>query len=112
LFVLPSSSPPLLSAPPFAILLVHWPFITPIDHPTVRRTFSLIRRGPMCRFRVPVVHTMMKQVLNDRLNSAIYDKDQAPGWAHEIAEEIKLKLIGSWSFFALLFGLKELLWGA
>jgi tctex1 domain-containing protein 2 len=37
---------------------------------------------------------MIQQTLTERLDQAIYDKDQAPGWAHEIAEEIKKKLLG------------------
>ena len=46
------------------------------------------------RFRAPIVRTMIQQTLTERLDQAIYDKDQAPGWAHEIAEEIKKKLLG------------------
>lgn len=38
--------------------------------------------------------TIIQQVVSERLDQAIYDKDQAPGWAHEIAEEIKKKLLG------------------
>ena len=36
----------------------------------------------------------MQKILHDRLNSAMYHKDQAPGWATEIAEEIKKELLG------------------
>ena len=32
---------------------------------------------------------IIQQIVSQRLDQAIYDKDQAPGWAHEIAEEIK-----------------------
>jgi hypothetical protein len=39
------------------------------------------------------VKTIIQQTLYERLDQAIYDKDQAPGWAHEIAEEIKKKLL-------------------
>jgi hypothetical protein len=37
---------------------------------------------------------MIQQIVNERLERAIYNKDQAPGWANEIAEEIKKKLLG------------------
>jgi len=36
----------------------------------------------------------MQKILHDRLNSAMYHKDQAPGWATEIAEAIKKELLG------------------
>ncbi|CAB4375013.1 unnamed protein product [Rhizophagus irregularis] len=45
------------------------------------------------KFRAPLVKTIIQQVVSERLDQAIYDKDQAPGWAHEIAEEIKKKLL-------------------
>jgi hypothetical protein len=37
---------------------------------------------------------MIQNILQQRLNDALYDKDQAPGWAHEISQEIKQKLLG------------------
>jgi len=46
------------------------------------------------RFRTPVVKQIIQQIVNERLEKAIYNKDQAPGWANEIAEEIKKKLLG------------------
>ncbi|CAG8493927.1 15217_t:CDS:2 [Acaulospora morrowiae] len=46
------------------------------------------------KFRVPLAKQIITQILNERLERAIYDKDQAPLWAREIAEEIKFKLLG------------------
>ncbi|CAG8590514.1 1765_t:CDS:2 [Acaulospora colombiana] len=47
------------------------------------------------KFREPIAKQIITQILNERLEKAIYDKDQAPLWAREIAEEIKFKLLGS-----------------
>jgi hypothetical protein len=46
------------------------------------------------RFKPSVAKPLIQQVLNQRLKNALYDKDQAPGWAHEISQEIKQKLLG------------------
>ncbi|CAG8506350.1 4593_t:CDS:2 [Ambispora leptoticha] len=45
------------------------------------------------KFNQRVATDIINKILSDRLKDAIYDKDQAPGWAHEIAEEIKKKLL-------------------
>ncbi|RIA95325.1 Tctex-1 family-domain-containing protein [Glomus cerebriforme] len=45
------------------------------------------------KFRAPPVKTMIQQIVSKKLDQAIYNKDHAPGWAHEIAEEIKQKLL-------------------
>ncbi|CAG8480085.1 15189_t:CDS:2 [Cetraspora pellucida] len=42
----------------------------------------------------PLVKNMIHTIAYQRLNNALYDKDQAPGWAHEISREIKQKLLG------------------
>ncbi|CAG8623931.1 7660_t:CDS:2, partial [Racocetra fulgida] len=39
------------------------------------------------------IKQIIQSILKERLEKAIYDKDQAPGWAHEIAEGIKAKLL-------------------
>ncbi|RIB03014.1 Tctex-1 family-domain-containing protein, partial [Gigaspora rosea] len=46
------------------------------------------------RFNPRLVKQKIQIILKERLEKAIYDKDQAPGWAHEIAEAVKAKLLG------------------
>ena len=46
------------------------------------------------RFTPSVARQFIQNILQQRLNKAIYDKDQAPGWAREISQEIKQKLLG------------------
>ena len=46
------------------------------------------------RFKPSLAKQMIQTILQQRLNDALYDKDQAPGWAHEISQEIKQKLLG------------------
>ncbi|CAG8468634.1 10123_t:CDS:2 [Scutellospora calospora] len=48
----------------------------------------------MRKFRAGLVKKTIQDILKERLDKAIYDKDQAPGWAHEIAEAVKSKLLG------------------
>ncbi|RIA93480.1 Tctex-1 family-domain-containing protein [Glomus cerebriforme] len=55
-------------------------------------TFSL-RPSYKQKFKTSVAKPIIQNVLNQRLNNALYDKDQAPGWAHEISHEIKQKLL-------------------
>ncbi|KAF0513787.1 Tctex1 domain-containing protein 2 [Gigaspora margarita] len=45
------------------------------------------------KFRAPMVKNVIRTIASQRLNNALYDKDQAPGWANEISREIKQKLI-------------------
>ena len=46
-----------------------------------------------------MVKQIIQQIVNERLEKAMYHKDQAPGWANEIAEEIKKKLLGRYILF-------------
>uniref|UniRef100_A0A1D1XIJ9 Tctex1 domain-containing protein 2 n=1 Tax=Anthurium amnicola TaxID=1678845 RepID=A0A1D1XIJ9_9ARAE len=55
-------------------------------------TFSL-RPSYKQKFKTSVVSPIIQDVLDQRLSNALYDKDQAPGWAHEISQEIKQKLL-------------------
>ncbi|CAG8505650.1 7396_t:CDS:2 [Scutellospora calospora] len=45
------------------------------------------------KFRAPVAKNIIHSIASQRLNNALYDKDQAPGWAHEISQEIKKQLL-------------------
>ncbi|CAH1759969.1 868_t:CDS:2 [Entrophospora sp. SA101] len=45
------------------------------------------------KFRAPVAKQIIQSVVQERLNNALYNKDQAPGWAHEISQEIKKRLL-------------------
>ncbi|CAI2162933.1 4356_t:CDS:2 [Funneliformis geosporum] len=45
------------------------------------------------KFKAPVAKQIIQNILHQRLNDALYDKDQAPGWAREISQEIKQKLL-------------------
>ncbi|CAI2170494.1 7936_t:CDS:2 [Funneliformis geosporum] len=45
------------------------------------------------KFHTKKAKQIIQQVVSGKLDQAIYDKDQAPGWANEIAEEIKNKLL-------------------
>ncbi|GBB92418.1 hypothetical protein RclHR1_00200051 [Rhizophagus clarus] len=45
------------------------------------------------KFKTSVAKPIIHNILNQRLNNALYDKDQAPGWAHEISQEVKQKLL-------------------
>ncbi|CAB4377625.1 hypothetical protein RhiirA5_368820 [Rhizophagus irregularis] len=77
----------------------------PFDFPPlINNGFDLERRGSndsnfslrpsyKQKFKPSIARTLIQQILNQRLNNALYDKDQAPGWAHEISHEIKQKLI-------------------
>jgi hypothetical protein len=47
------------------------------------------------RFKPAVAKQFIQSILQQRLNDALYDKDQAPGWAHEISQEIKKNLMGT-----------------
>ncbi|CAG8486558.1 19612_t:CDS:2 [Cetraspora pellucida] len=60
---------------------------------SVDSNFSL-RPSFKQKFRAPLVKNMIHTIAYQRLNNALYDKDQAPGWAHEISREIKQKLLG------------------
>ncbi|KAF0520351.1 Tctex1 domain-containing protein 2 [Gigaspora margarita] len=48
----------------------------------------------LLKFNPRLVKQKIQIILKERLEKAIYDKDQAPGWAHEIAEAVKAKLLG------------------
>ncbi|KAG9305218.1 hypothetical protein G9A89_010726 [Geosiphon pyriformis] len=52
-----------------------------------------LRPSFLNKFNSRRAHEIIEQILSDRLKDATYDKDQAPGWAHEIADEIRKKLI-------------------
>ncbi|CAG8489494.1 9677_t:CDS:2 [Funneliformis caledonium] len=45
------------------------------------------------KFHAKKAKQIIQQVVSGKLDQAIYEKDQAPGWANEIAEEIKAKLL-------------------
>ncbi|CAG8466645.1 15617_t:CDS:2 [Funneliformis mosseae] len=47
------------------------------------------------KFKPLVAKQIIQNILHQRLNDALYDKDQAPGWAREISQEIKQKLLGN-----------------
>ncbi|CAG8652096.1 11373_t:CDS:2 [Gigaspora margarita] len=42
----------------------------------------------LLKFNPRLVKQKIQIILKERLEKAIYDKDQAPGWAHEIAEAV------------------------
>nr|CAG8558141.1 15279_t:CDS:2 [Entrophospora candida] len=48
---------------------------------------------PSFKQKAPAAKQIIQSIVRERLSNALYNKDQAPGWAHEISQEIKKKLL-------------------
>ncbi|CAH1761846.1 15733_t:CDS:2 [Entrophospora sp. SA101] len=48
---------------------------------------------PSFKQKAPAAKQIIQSIVRERLSNALYNKDQAPGWAHEISQEIKKNLL-------------------